>query len=55
MAHAAGSVNTAMSGSMPSTENTRSSRTVTYSAKNPGKLLPSPLMFAHRMRRPARQ
>ena len=55
MAQAAGSVKTAVSGWMPSTEKTRSSRTVAYSAKNPGKLLPSPFMSEQRMRRPARQ
>ena len=40
MAQAAGSVNTAVSLGRPSTENTRFSGTVTYSAKKPGKLLP---------------
>ena len=55
MAHAAGSANTAVSAARPSTENTSVSATVTYSAKNPGKLLPYPLAFSQRISRPARQ
>ena len=55
MAHAAGSVNTEMSGSMPSTEKTRLAGTVTYSAKEPGQLVPRPLRLAHSKVRPVRQ
>ena len=40
IAQAAGSAKTAVSLARPSTEKTRFSGTVTYSAKKPGKLLP---------------
>jgi hypothetical protein len=40
IAHAAGSANTAVSLGRPSTEKASRSGTATYSAKNPGKLLP---------------
>ena len=55
MAHAVGSVNTEMSGSMPSTEKTRLAGTVTYSANEPGQFVPSPLRLAHSKVRPVRQ
>ena len=55
MAHAVGSVNTEMSGSMPSTEKTRLAGTTTYSANDPGQFVPSPLRLAHIRVRPARQ
>jgi hypothetical protein len=55
MAHAVGSVNTDVSGSMPSTEKTRLAGTTTYSANDPGQLVPSPLRLAHIKVRPTRQ
>ena len=48
IAQAAGSANTAVSAE-PVDRERECSGTVTYSAKNPGKLLPFPLRFSQRM------
>src|ERR1700721_1122965 len=55
MAHAVGSVNTDVSGSMPSTEKTRLAGITTYSANDPGQFVPSPFRLSHSKVRPIRQ